>query len=84
MKEHREPTDYPREVILEMAKRVVKQSHTPVELFFKATCPKCAERCMFEEPFTLYENMICCKCGHEFPVDRAGYALVYHFNRLPK
>lgn len=77
---HIEPTDYPREVIVKMAKEAIDQSHTEVELFFKATCPHCSERCMFQEPFKLYANMECSRCKKEFPVERAGYALVYKFN----
>jgi hypothetical protein len=42
-------------------------------VYFKATCPKCGERPMFNEPNTCYDTMECCDCGHVFPFVKGNY-----------
>ncbi len=71
-----ELTDYPRDVIVKMARDVVRRYDCKVDVHFKFTCPKCGRRCMFEEPNQLFERGICDGCGADEPVHRAGYSLV--------
>jgi len=44
-------------------------------VYFKATCPSCNERCMFQEPDITYPNMECSECGTVFPFTEGNYLI---------
>ncbi len=67
--------DLPRDEIMKKANDVILELHGKAQVFFKFTCPACGERCAFREPNKLYEIGICDRCGHEAPVQYAGFSL---------
>jgi len=72
--------DYPvRELIAGANEAVMKAAQEGIEahVYFKATCPKCGERCVFSVADTVFEQMECSACGWEFPFVEGNYMLVY-------
>ena len=67
-----EPHDLPRVELLLDADKTLRTIGGGC-VYFKFTCPKCGERCTFEQPNTLYEIGECCRCGHSAPVTHGGY-----------
>jgi hypothetical protein len=69
--------DYPRDEISQRATDTIAHYGGPsrARVYFKFTCPSCGARCTFHEPNTLFERGECHKCGHDAPVERAGFLL---------
>jgi len=71
--------DYPVEELragAEAALNEMIESGAPdPHVYFKATCPSCGERCMFQEPDTIFEEMECGECGTLFPFTKGNYML---------
>lgn len=69
--------DYPRDVIMQKAAEAIATHGGPehARVFFKFTCAQCGERCTFNEPNMLREEGECFACGHNAPVEQAGFAL---------
>lgn len=71
----KKPTNYPRGILLQKAVAYTKQfGHEKVEIYFKFTCEKCGERCMFQVPNVLFERGTCHVCGHDMEVKEGGFA----------
>lgn len=77
--------DRPRDEIVKMAEAAIVKHGGPTcaRVFFKFTCEKCGERCMFVEPNRLYETGECDVCGHITPVAKAGYSLLLSTTGAP-
>ena len=45
-------------------------------VIFKFTCQHCGQRLFFDEPFTIYAEASCDKCGKITKVKKVGYAVV--------
>jgi hypothetical protein len=77
--------DYPKAEIIVGAQEAVAQmraeGHPDAHAYFKASCPKCGERCQFQEPDVIFEEMECAACGHTFPFTEGNYMLASR--RLP-
>ncbi len=69
--------DYPRLVIMEMATKTILEYGGPTRarVRFKFTCEKCGTRCTFNEVNVLWERGECFACGHDQPIEKAGYVL---------
>lgn len=71
--------DYPVEQLVagaaEAINEMIAAGAPDPHVYFKATCPTCGERCMFQEPDTVYEEMECAECGTLFPFVRGNYML---------
>lgn len=70
-------TDYERDEIIRRAEMAIRVYGGPLRarVYFKFTCPKCQTRCVFDRPNTLFERGECYTCGHEAPVEKAGFLL---------
>lgn len=79
------PTDYPRDVICQMADQAIAKNGGPelARVYFKFTCEACGERCTFNEPNSLYEQGECCECGHMTTVTKAGFSLLLSTTGAP-
>jgi len=64
--------DLPKTELLQKAQEVLDRYQGHARVFFKFTCEKCKERCIFDEPNILYEIGICSECGHETRVLDGG------------
>lgn len=73
--------DFPRDELVAEANRILAESDGKADVHFKATCPRCGERCMFAEPNRTFETMECCKCGKVFPFVKGNYMIEMHFDR---
>lgn len=73
MPEHQ---DRPRDAIMQFAAETLKQAPAGSYVMFKFTCAQCGERCTFQKKNRLYERGECYKCGHDQPIDKAGFALL--------
>ena len=71
------PGDLPREELIELARKTIEEYRArgaEADVHFKWSCP-CGERCMFEEPNTLFERGTCHACGGDHPVTHGGFML---------
>jgi uncharacterized protein (DUF983 family) len=72
--------DYPKEELVVGAAKV-RADHLAngidAHVYFKATCPKCGERCMFSEPDMTFDSMECFKCGTVFPFTKGNYMVAF-------
>ena len=71
--------DFPVADLVARAEEILaqaKRTNTRVSVFFKATCPKCGARPMFDDANTVYETMECCDCGHVFPFTKGNYMVM--------
>jgi hypothetical protein len=59
------------EVVAELRASGVTDAHA----YFKASCPECGERCVFDEPDVIYEEMTCSTCGSTFPFVEGNYMI---------
>ena len=48
------------------------------EVHFKYTCEQCGERCVLDDPNTIYESGECCVCGHITKLEKVGMLLILH------
>ena len=67
--------DLSRAEILKLA-RDAAAKHPGARIHFKFTCPKCGQRCVLEEPDTLYQRGICFGCGSDSLIEKAGFLLI--------
>lgn len=82
MKGRVEYQDFSREELMAAAQHILDESGGRINVHFKATCPQCGERPMFEEPNMIYESMVCSECGHEFPFVKGNYMLEMRLGEL--
>jgi hypothetical protein len=76
--------DYPKgELIVgaEAALRKYADAGIRAHVYFKATCPACGERPMFQQPDTCFANMEC-GCGHTFPFVKGNYLIEIEGGRV--
>jgi len=74
-----EYNDYPVRELVESAEEVISENlrkGVACHVFFKATCPWCGARPMFQEPNTVYPRMECSECGKEFDFVKGNYMVV--------
>ena len=64
--------DLPSKEAMIRAELLAQQGWT---VYFKFTCGHCGERCILQDPNTLYEYGECCVCGYETKLDMVGFLL---------
>ena len=70
-----EPTDSPRQQVMQMAQEALDRRGPGTEIHFQFTCPVCASRCTMEEAPVLYERGECYACGTDSEIKAAGFIL---------
>jgi hypothetical protein len=70
-----QPTDFPRQQIMQMAQEALDRRGPGTEIHFQFTCPACGARCTLEEANILYERGECYACGTDAPIEQAGFLL---------
>jgi PHP family Zn ribbon phosphoesterase len=79
MTEHEEYQNYPKAELMRDAQKAIDEyalQGVHCEAYFKASCPKCGERCSFTEPNIAYDSMECFACGTDFPFTEGNYYLL--------
>jgi len=78
--------DYPKEQIIMGAARALAEWRSKgfpdAHVYFKATCPRCRTRCMFQEPDEMFDFMECSECAATFPFIKGNDMLAT--SALPK
>jgi hypothetical protein len=78
MSESNTYNDYPKDVLIAGAEEALAQHRAQgieAHVYFKATCPECGERPLFQEPDTCFATMEC-GCGCVFPFTKGNYMLI--------
>jgi len=70
-----EPTDHPRQQIMQTAQEALDRCGPGTEIHFQFTCPVCGSRCTMEEANVLYERGECYACGTDSEIKAAGFIL---------
>jgi hypothetical protein len=74
--------DLPRKALIMAGNDALRKfADQKPEIHFKFTCERCGERCMLSDANKLYERGTCHVCGHETPIKRGGFCVLFNLKQ---